>query len=186
MSARGSPTAELLFDDCRIPAENLFGSPGQGAKQLDRILSEIRIMIAGLGLGLARAAYGAGLTYSRQREAFGRSIGDFQILQAKIADMALKIETVRLLTYYAATLKDQGQPARKEAAMAKLHSTETAAHVVDEATRILGAYGIAEEYPAERLFRDARFLLYGGGTSEILRGIIAREIVKDGTAGTKV
>jgi alkylation response protein AidB-like acyl-CoA dehydrogenase len=180
MSVRGSLTAELVFDGCRIPAGNLFGTEGQGANQLDAILSEIRIMIAGLGLGLARAAYGAGLVYARQREAFGRPIGDFQLLQEKIAEMSLRIETVRLLTYYAATLKDQGQRARKEAAMAKFHATETAAFVVDQTTRIFGAYGIAEEYPAERFFRDARFLLYGGGTSEILKTLIAKESLKEG------
>lgn len=184
MSARGSQTVELIFDDCPIPGTNLFGAEGQGAVQLETILAEIRIMIAGLGLGLSKAAYDAALTYARQREAFGRPIADFQLIQEKIADMALRIETADLLTYHAATLKHGGREAKKEAAMAKLWATETAAFVVDQVTRIFGAYGIAEEYPAERFFRDARFLLYGGGTSEILKTLISRESLNERGKGT--
>jgi len=178
MSARGSVTGELIFDDCCIPASNLLGEEGKGARYLESILSEIRVMIAGLGIGLARAAFQAGLNYSKQREAFGKPIGNFQLIQEKIAEMETRIKTAWLLTYYAAWLKDQGQPAVKEAAMAKLYSTETASFVVDQVTRIYGSYGIANEYPVERYFRDARFLLFGGGTSEILKTVIARESLK--------
>lgn len=178
MSARGSIATEIIFDECRIPKENLFGEEGKGAQYLEAILSEIRIMIAGLGLGLAESAYEAGLRYSKEREAFGRTIGNFQLIQEKIAEMEIRIKSSWLLTYYAAWLKDKGLAAKKEAATAKLYSTETASYVVDEVTRIYGAYGIAEEYPVERYFRDARFLLSGGGTSELLKTIIAKECLK--------
>ena len=178
MSARGSVTTELIFDECRIPKENLFGEEGKGAQYLEAILSDIRIMIAGLGLGLAESAYEAGLRYAKEREAFGKPIGNFQLIQEKITEMEMRIKSSWLLTYYAAWLKDKGLAAKKEAATAKLYSTETAGYVVDEVTRIYGAYGIAEEYPAERYFRDARFLLSGGGTSEILKTTIAKECLK--------
>jgi len=178
MSARGSVTTELIFDECRIPKENLFGEEGKGAQYLEAILSDIRIMIAGLGLGLAESAYEAGLRYAKEREAFGKPIGNFQLIQEKITEMEMRIKSSWLLTYYAAWLKDKGLAAKKEAATAKLYSTETAGYVVDEVTRIYGAYGVAEEYPAERYFRDARFLLSGGGTSEILKTTIAKECLK--------
>lgn len=178
MSARGSVTGELIFDECTIPASNLLGEEGKGAQYLESILSEIRVMIAGLGIGLAKSAYRSAVMYSKQREAFGRSIGNFQLIQDKIAEMETRIRSAWLLTYYAAWLKDNGKQAKKEAAMAKLYSTETASFVVDQATRIYGSYGIAHEYPVERYFRDARFLLFGGGTSEILKTLIARECLK--------
>ncbi|MCX5808341.1 MAG: acyl-CoA dehydrogenase family protein [Proteobacteria bacterium] len=178
MSARGSVTGELIFDECRIPETNLLGEEGKGAQYLEGLLSEIRIMIAGLGLGLARSAYAAGLKYAQEREAFGKPVSEFQLIQEKIAEMEMRIKSTWLLTYHAAWLKDHGIPAKKEAAMAKLYSTETATYVVDQVTRIHGAYGIAEEYHVERLYRDARFLLYGGGTSEILKTIIAKECLK--------
>ena len=178
MSARGSAATELIFDECRIPKENLFGEEGKGVQYLEAILSESRIMVAGLGLGLAESAYEAGLRYAKEREAFGKPIGNFQLIQEKIAEMEMRIKSSWLLTYYAAWLKDKGLAAKKEAATAKLYSTETANYVVDEVTRIYGAYGIAEEYPAERYFRDARFLLSGGGTSEILKTTIAKECLK--------
>ncbi|MCX8110901.1 MAG: acyl-CoA dehydrogenase family protein [Syntrophorhabdaceae bacterium] len=178
MSARGSITGELIFDECHIPASNLLGEEGKGAQYLESILSEIRVMIAGLGIGLARAAFEAGKEYSRQREAFGKQIGNFQLIQEKIAEMETRIKSAWLLTYYAAWLKDHKESAVKEAAMAKLYSTETASFVVDQVTRIYGSYGIANEYPVERYFRDARFLLFGGGTSEILKTVIARESLK--------
>ncbi|OPY69287.1 MAG: Acyl-CoA dehydrogenase [Syntrophorhabdaceae bacterium PtaU1.Bin034] len=178
MSARGSQTAEVILDECRIPKDNLLGIEGKGAKHLNDILSEIRTMIAALGLGLSKAAFSAGLKYAKEREAFGRSIGNFQLIQEKIAEMEMRIKASEFLTYHAAWLKDNGILTGKEAAMAKLYSTETACFVVDEVTRIHGAYGLAEEYPAQRYFRDARFLLFGGGTSEILKTIIARDTLR--------
>ena len=155
-----------------------MGEEGKGAKYLNDILSEIRIMIAGLGLGLAKSAFVAGLKYARQREAFGRPIGKFQLIEEKLAEMEVRIKAAELLTYHAAWLKDRGSLTGKEAAMAKFYSTETACYVVDEVSRIHGAYGLAQEYPAQRYFRDGRFLLFGGGTSEILKTIIAKDIMK--------
>jgi alkylation response protein AidB-like acyl-CoA dehydrogenase len=137
-------------------------------------------MIAGLGLGLAKSAFTAGLKYAKEREAFGHAIGEFQLIQEKLAEMELRIRASEFLTYYAAWLKDQGMPMGKEAAAAKLYSTETACFVADQVTRIHGAYGLAEEYPAQRFFRDGRFLLFGGGTSEILKTVIAKETLKKG------
>ncbi len=182
ISARGAATVELILDNCRVSAENLMGEEGKGAKYLNDILSEIRTMIAGLGIGLAKAAFAAGLRYAREREAFGRSIGTFQMIQEKIAEMETRIRAAEFLTYYAAWLKDTGVAMGKEAAMAKLCATETACYVADEVTRIHGAYGLAEEYPAQRFFRDGRFLLFGGGTSEILKTLIARETIKHSDA----
>lgn len=179
VSARGAGTAELILDDCRIPRANLFGEEGQGVRYLSNILSEIRTMIAGLGLGLAKAAFAAGLRYAGEREAFGKSIGEFQLIQEKIAEMETRIRASEFLTYHAAWLRDKGVPMGKEAAMAKFYATETACFVADEVTRIHGAYGLAEEYDAQRYFRDARFLLFGGGTSEILKTVIARETIKN-------
>lgn len=178
MSARGAATMELIFDECQVPADSLMGEEGKGAKYLNDILSEIRIMIAGLGLGLAKSAFVAGLTYARQREAFGRPIGKFQLIEEKLAEMDVRIKAAEFLTYHAAWLKDRGKLTAKESAMAKFYSTETACYVVDEVSRIHGAYGIAQEYPAQRYFRDGRFLLFGGGTSEILKSIIAKDIMK--------
>ncbi len=178
MSARGAATMELVFDDCQVPAENLMGEEGKGTKYLNDILSEIRIMIAGLGLGLAKSAFVAGLNYARQREAFGKPIGKFQLIEEKLAEMEVRIKAAELLTYHAAWLKDRGKLTGKEAAMAKFYSTEAACYVVDEVSRIHGAYGLAEEYPAQRYFRDGRFLLFGGGTSEILKTIIAKDTMK--------
>lgn len=179
MSAKGSIAGELIFDECRIPGTNLLGEEGRGAQYVEEILSESRIMVAGLGLGLARSAYAKGIKYAREREAFGKPVSGFQLIQEKIAEMAMRIKNAWLLTYYAAWLKDCGMPVKKEAAMAKLYSTETATYVVDQVTRIYGAYGIAEEYQIERLYRDARFLLYGGGTSEILKTVIAKACLKE-------
>ncbi|MBW1972928.1 MAG: acyl-CoA dehydrogenase family protein, partial [Deltaproteobacteria bacterium] len=175
ISAKGANTAELIFDNCYLPKENLLGEEGKGVIYLEKILNEIRIMMAALGLGLAKSAFETGIRYAKEREAFGRPISKFQLIQEKIAEMDTKITNSQLLTYYTAWLKDQGRPHYKEAAMAKFYSTETASFVVDEVTRIHGAYGIAKEYNAQRYFRDARFLLFGGGTSEILKIIIARE-----------
>jgi alkylation response protein AidB-like acyl-CoA dehydrogenase len=179
ISARGASTVELILDDCRIPKANLFGEEGQGTRYLNNILSEIRTMIAGLGIGLAKAAFAAGLRYAGEREAFGRPIGDFQLIQEKIAEMEMRIRAAEFLTYYAASIKDKGGAMGKAAAMAKLYSTETACFAADEVTRIHGAYGLAEEYDAQRYFRDSRFLLFGGGTSEILKTMIAKETIKE-------
>ncbi|MBI5653330.1 MAG: acyl-CoA dehydrogenase family protein [Chloroflexi bacterium] len=175
--AVASETSELTFNEVRVPAENLFGGKeGFGFAALREMLNEIRVMTGALGLGLARAARDESITYAQQRMAFGKKIGDFQAIQHKVADMEIEIELSRLAVQYGAWLIDQKQPCNKEAAIAKLFATEAGVHAADEATRIFGAYGMAMEMTPQRLFRDGRFLLYGGGTSEILRNIIAKEI----------
>jgi len=175
ISVQGGTIAEIAFDDCKIPLNNMLGKDGEGYPQLQEILAEIRVMTGALSVGLSRAALEACIKYSQERIQFGRPIGKFQAIRMKLGEMATELEAARLLVYYAAWLIDQKELCMKEASMAKLFASEMANHVVDEATRIHGAYGIAEEFPIQRFFRDARFLLYGGGTSEILQLIIGRE-----------
>jgi alkylation response protein AidB-like acyl-CoA dehydrogenase len=177
LGVRACDTGELTFDNCAIPLANILGAQGSGFKNLLAILSQIRVMTGALGLGLSRAALAAAADYSKQRVAFGRPIAKFQAIQHKIADMAADIELSRLMVYYAAWLIDKGERATKEAAIAKLFATEAANRAADEASRIFASYGFAMEYPIQRHFRDARFLLLGGGTSEILRNIIAGEVI---------
>ena len=176
ISVQGGTIAEISFDGCKIPLSNMLGKEGEGYPQLQEILAEIRVMTGALSIGLARAGLEASIKYSQERQAFGRPIGKFQAIRMKLGDLATELEAARLLVYHAAWLIDQNEPCRKEASMAKLFASEMANRVVDEATRIHGAYGIAEEFPIQRFFRDARFLLYGGGTSEILKLIIGREM----------
>lgn len=175
LGVRASETAELILENVHVPPENLFGEPGTGFKNLGGILAEIRVMTGALGLGLGQAALEASLRYSGERIQFGRPIGAFQAIQHKIAEMGTRLEAARSLVYRAAWLIDQGQRDLKVSAMAKLFATEAANFIADECTRIFGSYGFAMEYDAQRFYRDARFLLYGGGTSEILRNIIAAE-----------
>ncbi|MDE3091282.1 MAG: acyl-CoA dehydrogenase family protein [Chloroflexota bacterium] len=172
-----SETSELSLKEVRVPVENLFGGKeGFGFTALREILNEIRVMTGALGLGLARAARDESIQYARQRMAFGKKIGDFQAIQHKLADIETSIELSRLTVHYGAWLIDQKMPCNKEAAIAKYYATEAAVKAADEATRIFGAYGMAMEMAPQRFFRDARFLLYGGGTSEVLRNIIAKEM----------
>jgi alkylation response protein AidB-like acyl-CoA dehydrogenase len=176
ISVQGGTVAEISFDDCKIPLSNMLGKEGEGYPQLQGILAEIRVMTGALSIGLARAGLEASIKYSQERQQFGRPIGKFQAIRMKLGDLATELEAARLLVYHAAWLIDQKESCMKEASMAKLFASEMANRVVDEATRIHGAYGIAEEFPVQRFFRDARFLLYGGGTSEILKLIIGREM----------
>ena len=172
-----SETSELTFNQVHVPKENLFGGKeGFGFAALREMLNEIRVMTGALGLGLARAARDESMQYAKQRAAFGRKIGDFQAIQHKLADMEVSIELSQQMVYYGAWLIDQKLPCNKEAAIAKLYATEAGVKAADEATRIFGAYGMAMEMTPQRLFRDGRFLLYGGGTSELLRNIIAKEM----------
>ncbi len=177
LGVRASETSELILDDVHLPPENLLGEQGSGFQNLGAILNEIRVMTGALGLGLGQAALEDSIRYAGERQAFGRPIGKFQAIQHKIAEMATRLEAARALVYQAAQQIDAGQGDRKMAAMAKLFATEAANYIADECTRIFGSYGFAMEYDAQRYFRDARFLLYGGGTSEILRNIIAREVM---------
>jgi alkylation response protein AidB-like acyl-CoA dehydrogenase len=176
MGVRASETSELILESVRVPPENLLGEQGTGFKNLSAILGEIRTMTGALALGLAQAALDASIRYSHERVQFGKPIGAFQAIAHKIAEMGTQLEAARGLVYRAAWHVDAGKPDMKLASMAKLFASEMANKAADECTRIFGSYGFAMEYDAQRYFRDARFLLYGGGTSEILRGIIAKEL----------
>ena len=176
MGVRASETSEVILENVRVPNENLLGQQGTGFKNLGAILAEIRTMTGALALGLGQAALDASIQYSHDRVQFGKPIGAYQAIAHKIAEMGTQLEAARGLVYRAAGLVDTRQPDMKLASMAKLFATEAANKAADECTRIFGSYGFAMEYDAQRYFRDARFLLYGGGTSEILRGIIAKEL----------
>ncbi len=178
LGAKGSENCEIFFEDCKVPLENLLGEEGKGFQYLLEILAEIRIMTGALAIGLARSALEDGIRYSKERVAFGKPICKHQLVAEKLARMKTELDAARLLVYRAAWLKDKGLPHLTEAAMAKYYATEACCMIVDEVTRIYGAYGFAMEYPAQRYFRDARFLLYGGGTHEILKTVIARDLTK--------
>jgi alkylation response protein AidB-like acyl-CoA dehydrogenase len=176
MAVRASVTGEILLEDVEVPDEHLLGGETGGVDKIGSILAEIRIMTAALSVGLARAAYGAALAYTRERQAFGKPIGEHQAIAFKLADMLTSLHAAALMTYQAAARLDAGRPIGREAAMAKLFASETAVRITDEAARVFASYGLAMEYPVQRYFRDARFLLPGGGTSEILRVVIGREL----------
>jgi alkylation response protein AidB-like acyl-CoA dehydrogenase len=174
LGTRTTQLSELAFSDVRIPPENRLGEEGQGIGNLMSILAEIRTRTAALAIGLQRAALDDSIRYAHERSQFGRTIGEYQLIQAKIANMATTLEASKLLTYRATNMVDRRISCIKEASMAKYFATEGACKAGDEATRILGAYGYSMEYSAQRYYRDNRFLLYGGGTHEILQTNIAR------------
>ena len=176
MGVKAQETAELILEDCRLPAENLFGEEGTGFGNLQAILAQIRTMMGALSLGLGRAALEAGAQYAKERIQFGRPIAKFQAIGHKLADMATELEAARWLVYRSAWLIDQGKPDMKAASMAKLFASEMANRLADQSTRIFASYGFAMEYDVQRYFRDARLLLLGGGTSEILRTIISKQM----------
>ena len=176
LGVRASETSEVILDAVVVPGENLLGQRGTGFQNLNAILAEIRTMTGALGLGLGQAALEASLRYAGERLQFGRPIGSFQAVAHRLAEMATELEAARGLVYTAAAEISAGRRDMKLASMAKLFATETANRLADGCTRIFGSYGFAMEYDAQRYFRDARFLLYGGGTSEILRTIIAKEL----------
>lgn len=173
---RSSATAELIFEDCRVPAGNLLGEEGRGFSQFLETLNLGRIAIASLGVGLADGALEMALGWAKQREQFGQPIAKFQAIQFKLADMALKLELARLITHKAATMRDHKQPFAKEAAMAKLYAGEIATQVSHQAMQIFGGAGFMDDCPASRFYRDARILEIGEGTSEIQRVVIARHL----------
>ncbi|HXI03547.1 MAG TPA: acyl-CoA dehydrogenase [Candidatus Saccharimonadales bacterium] len=177
MGMRASETAEVLMEDCRVPASQLLGEEGEGFVNALQILDGGRVAIAALGLGMAQGAYEAALEYSRQREQFGRPISKFQAIQNMLADMATDVEASRLLTYHAAWLKDQGRTVTRESAMAKLRTSETAVRTADRAVQILGGYGYVKDFPVEKFYRDAKLCTIGEGTSEIQRLVIARQLL---------
>ncbi|MGH3778182.1 MAG: acyl-CoA dehydrogenase family protein [Pseudonocardiaceae bacterium] len=171
-----SDTHELFFDDCRIPQENLLGERGRGYAQFLSILDEGRIAIAALGVGLAQGCVDECVSYARQRHAFGRAIGSYQAIQFKISDMEVRAHTARLAYYHAAARMLRGQPFKKEAAIAKLVSSNAAMDNARDATQVFGGYGFMNEYPVARFYRDAKVLEIGEGTSEIQRILIARHL----------
>jgi benzylmalonyl-CoA dehydrogenase len=171
------PTSEVAFDGCLVPASHRL-SHDDGEAQLRKTLAEIRIITGAMALGVARAALAAALGYAAERRQFGKPIGRFQAIQLKLAEMATELEAAVHLVHYAAWLHDAGRPHHKEAAMAKLNATEAAARICDQAARVLASYGYAMEYPVQRYLRDVRFTLIGGGTSEILKLVIAKELTR--------
>lgn len=176
MMWRASDTAELYFDECRVPKEHLLGEIGQGSKIMLSTLDNGRLSIGAMGLGLAQGAFELARSYGNERKQFGKPINQFQVNAFKLADMALKIELARNLLYKACWLKDEGKPFGKESAMAKLYCSEIAKEVADEAVQIHGGYGLMKDYDIERLYRDQRLLQIGEGTSEIQRLVIARYV----------
>ncbi len=171
------PTSEVAFNECLVPdTHRLSKEEGDGEGHLRKTLAEIRIITAAMALGVARAALAEAVRYAGERQQFGKPINRFQAIQMKLAEMATELEAATQLVRYAAWLKDAAKPHHKEAAMAKLNATEAAARICDQAARILASYGYAMEYPVQRYLRDVRFTLIGGGTSEILKLIIAKEV----------
>jgi alkylation response protein AidB-like acyl-CoA dehydrogenase len=178
LGLRASDTAELIFEDCYIPGENLLGNLGEGFKDSMRVLDGGRISIAALALGIAQGALDAALKYAKERRQFGKAISEFQGIQWKLADMATQLDAARLLTLRAAQRKDAGMTVTRESAMAKLFASEVAVKICDEGVQIHGGYGFIKDYPAEKFYRDVKLCTIGEGTSEIQRMVIAREILK--------
>ena len=179
MGWKGSDTRSIYFDKMCIPKTNILGIPGKGFKQFLKTLTIGRISISALALGTAVGAYELALKYSKERSAFGKKINKFQAISFKLADMATQISAARQLIYHAAWLKDQGKDVIKDAAIAKLFSSEMAMRITTDAIQIHGGYGYIEDYHVERFFRDAKILEIGEGTSEIQRIVISREILKN-------
>lgn len=177
MGLRGSPTHAVTYDNVRVPQGNLIGPEGKGLQQTLATLDAGRISIGAISIGLARGAMEAAVQYAKERKAFNQSLADFQAIQFKIANMEMEIELARTYIYKAAWLKDQGRPYSKEAAIAKLYATEMAERVIYDAIQIHGGYGYSREYPVERMYRDARLMTIGEGTSEILRLVISRHVL---------
>ncbi len=175
---RSSDTSQLILEGCRIPEGYLLGREGDGFIQAMKVLDGGRISIAALALGIARGALDAAVAYAPVREQFGKPLAAYQMIRAKIADMATRVDAARLLTQRAAWLKDQGRETTRESSMAKLYASEVAVKVAEEAIQILGGYGYTREYPVERAWRDAKLCTIGEGTSEIQRLVIAREVLR--------
>ncbi len=179
LGLRASDTAELIFEDCLLPSQNLLGHEGDGFIDAMRVLDGGRISIAALSLGMAQGAYEAALKHSKQRKQFGKSISEFQAIQWKLADMATEIDAARLLTMRAASMKDAGLKTTQESSMAKLYASEVAVRCANEGVQIHGGYGFIKDYPAEKFYRDVKLCTIGEGTSEIQRMVIARQLLKE-------
>ncbi|MCO5260253.1 MAG: acyl-CoA dehydrogenase family protein [Crocinitomicaceae bacterium] len=178
LGVRASETAELIFDNVRVPQENVIGEVGMGFIQAMQVLDGGRISIAALSCGIARGAYEASVKYAKEREQFGKPIAAFQAIAFKLADMATEVEAAELLTFQAAYLKNTKQPLTRQGAYAKYYASEVAVRCGNEAVQIMGGYGYTKEYPAEKFLRDAKLLTIGEGTSEIQKLVISRDILK--------
>ena len=179
LGMRASDTASLIFDDVRVPSENLIGIEGEGFKQALQVLDGGRIGIAALSVGLAQGALDAAVAYAKERHQFGKALSDFQAIQFKLADMALEVEAARLLTRKAAFLKMQGENFTLAAAQAKYFASEVATRVANEAVQIHGGYGFIKDFPVEKFYRDVKLLTIGEGTSEVQKMVIARNLLSD-------
>ncbi len=179
LGMRCSETAEMIFEDCRVPKENILGKVGEGFIQAMKVLDGGRISIAALGLGIAKGAFDAALKYSKEREQFGQPIANFQAIGFKLADMRMQIDAGELLTMQAAWLKNNGKPVTKESAMAKYYTSEVAVKVSTDAIQVFGGYGYTKDFPVEKFYRDSKLCTIGEGTSEIQKLVISRSVLKE-------
>lgn len=179
LGVRSADTSELIFEDVKVPAENIIGKEGDGYKQAMAILDGGRVSIAGFSLGIAAGALESSLKYAKERSQFDQPIANFQAIQWMLADGFTELEAARLLTYRAAFIKDQGKKAPKESAMAKLFSSELAVKASSMAVQIFGGYGFIKDYPVEKFYRDSKLATIGEGTSEIQRWIIAQKVLSE-------
>ncbi|MCB0772975.1 MAG: acyl-CoA dehydrogenase family protein, partial [Flavobacteriales bacterium] len=178
LGMRASETAEVIFQDCRIPAGNVLGEVGQGFQQAMKVLDGGRISIAALALGIAKGAFDAAVAYSKERHQFGKPIADFQAINFKLADMATKIEAAELLIRQASDMKNKGLPMTKESAMAKYYASEVSVQVSTDAVQVFGGYGYTKDFPVEKFYRDSKLCTIGEGTSEIQKLVISRQILR--------
>jgi alkylation response protein AidB-like acyl-CoA dehydrogenase len=178
LGMRASETTEMIFDNCRVPIENLLGKEGEGFKQAMKVLDGGRISIAALSLGIAKGAFEAAVAYAKERHQFGQPIANFQGISFKLADMATEIEAAELLLMQAADLKNKHLPVIKQSAMAKYFASEVAVRTATEAVQIFGGYGYTKDFPVEKYYRDAKLCTIGEGTSEIQKIVIAREVLR--------
>ena len=176
---RASETAEMIFEDCRVPEENVLGEVGDGFIQAMKILDGGRISIGALSLGIAKGALNASVQYAKEREQFGKPIAKFQAISFKLADMATEIEAAEMLLYEAAYLKNNRKPVTKVSAMAKYYASEVCVKTATEGVQIFGGYGYTKDYPVEKFYRDSKLCTIGEGTSEIQKLVISRELLKD-------
>ncbi|MEQ8713546.1 MAG: acyl-CoA dehydrogenase family protein [Cyclobacteriaceae bacterium] len=178
LGMRASETCEMIFEDCRIPKDQVLGEVGDGFIQSLKVLDGGRISIAALSLGIAEGALAEAIQYSKERHQFNQPISNFQGISFKLADMATKVEAAKLLTFQAAKMKDEGKNVNKESAMAKLYASEVAVDVSNEAVQVFGGYGYIKDYPVEKFYRDSKLCTIGEGTSEIQKLVISRSILK--------
>ncbi|MBE8725880.1 acyl-CoA dehydrogenase family protein [Flavobacterium hungaricum] len=179
LGMRASETAELVFDNCRVPDANRLGEVGQGFIQAMKILDGGRISIGAMSLGVAKGAYNAALKYSKERHQFGQSISNFQAIAFKLSDMATEIEASELLLHKAAFLKEQHKPVTLSGAMAKMYASEACVKIANDAVQIHGGYGFTKDYPVEKFYRDAKLCTIGEGTTEIQKLVISRNLLKE-------